>query len=194
LLNDLWKFENGMWTFVNGSVGTNARSVFGPTPRVPDPNAYPGARRYCACWKDNNDHFWLFGGYGSAGYLGDTWRFDGTHWAFWGGPTDGNVASVYETPKTFSFDNHPGGRDLSGATVTSSGSAAYIVGGRIFNGKNSADIWKFESDKGWAYWAGTIGDQNPITGTIKVSSATNKLGSIYGAMPVGLPTSGFNSM
>jgi hypothetical protein len=170
-----------MWTFVSGSVDINAQSVFS-TPRIPDPNAYPGARRYPVCWKDNNGHFWLFGGYNS-GYIGDTWRFDGMHWAYWGGPTDNGVAPVYGPLKTFSFDYHPGGRYYSSASITSSGSAAYIVGG--YGNKHYADIWRFESDKGWAFWGGsTIGDQNPTSGTIKVPSETNILGTRYGTMSV----------
>jgi hypothetical protein len=170
-----------MWTFVNGSVDTNAQSVFS-SPRTPDPNAYPGARRYSACWKDNNGHFWLYGGQNAAGYLGDTWRFDGIHWAYWAGPTNAGVAPEYGPLKTFSFDYHPGGRIHSIATVTTSGSA-YIVGG--FGTGQFGDVWRFESDKGWAFWGGsTAGNQNPVPGTIKVTSETNSLGSRYAAMGV----------
>jgi hypothetical protein len=184
MLNDLWKFENGMWTFVNGSVNANSPSNFGE-PRIPNPNAYPGARTYTMCWKDNNGHFWLYGGYNGAGYLGDTWRFDGSNWAFWGGSVDVNTDPVYGEPKTFSFDYHPGGRDESGVAVTTSGSATYLVGGYVSGyGGYSADIWKFESDKGWSFWKGTIGYQNPVPGTIKVPSETNKFGSKYKMMPV----------
>jgi len=64
-----------MWTFVAGSLTTEAASEFGEE-RVPSPEAYPGSRAYCACWKDDNGHFWLYGGQRSTSYLGDTWRFD----------------------------------------------------------------------------------------------------------------------
>jgi hypothetical protein len=192
-----------MWTFVNGSDGVESPSIFGE-PRIPDPNAFPGARRFPACWKDNNGHFWIYGGLGVGSHLGDTWRFDGVNWAFWGGSTSANAAPVYGTPKTFSFDYHPGGRQMS--TVTTSGSAAYLVGGFLI-GASSGDIWKFESDKGWAFWSGNIGMTNTVPGTIRVPSETNKLGSktmtmtvvdefdnlwIFGGL--GLLTSGSNSM
>jgi hypothetical protein len=168
-----------MWTFVSGSVDTDASSVYGSTPRVPDPNAHPGARRFSACWKDNHDHFWLFGGATSPGSQSDTWRFDGKHWAFWGGPTGAGVAPVYGAAKTFSFNYHPGSRIRQSATT--SGSAAYLIGG-TGSGVNYADIWKFESDKGWAYWAGNVGTHNQVPGTIKVPSASNHIGSRYGSM------------
>jgi hypothetical protein len=177
----LWKYEDEMWTFVSGSVGSDAESVVDSTPRVPDPNAHPGARRYSACWKDNNDHFWLFGGATSSGYLTDTWRFDGKHWAFWGGSIGTGASPKYGAAKTFSFDNQPGSRISTSVSVTTSGSAAYLIGG-FGVGVYYADIWKFESDKGWAFWAGTVGTQNQIPGTIKVPSASNHVGSRYGSM------------
>jgi hypothetical protein len=175
----LWKYEDNMWTLVSGSLGIEASSVFS-TPRISDPNAYPGARRFPACWKDNNGHFWLYGGYTSSN-LGDTWRFDGIHWAYWGGPTQTGSEPEYGPLKTFSFEYHPGGRYHM--SITSSGSVAYIVGG--YGNKYYADVWKFESDKGWAFWGGsTTANQNPTSGTLKVPSETNILGSRYGAMSV----------
>jgi hypothetical protein len=193
-----------MWTFVNGSDGVNSPSNFGE-PRIPDPNAFPGAREYTVCWTDNNGHFWLYGGW-HLGYLADTWRFDGINWAFWGGSNVTDAAPVYGIPKTFSFDYHPGGRYISSVAVPTSGSSAYLVGGfGVVDA--SSDIWKFESDKGWAFWSGDIGPVNPVPGTIRVPSETNKLGSktmtmtvvdefdnlwIFGGL--GLLTSGSNSM
>lgn len=127
--------------------------------------------------------YWLYGGIVSSNFLSDTWRFDGTNWAFWAGSTSTNEPPVYGDPKTFSFDYHPGGRDHISVAVTSSGSAAYIVGGRI-NGGFSGDIWKFEGDKGWAYWGGIFGNHATNPGTIRVPSETNALGARYGVMSV----------
>ena len=39
-----------------------------------------------------------------------------------------------------------------------------------------SDIWKFESDKGWALWGGKVDSSNPIPGTIKVPSESNLCG------------------
>lgn len=178
----MWKFENGMWTYV----GINAGSSFGPL-RTFDPNAYPGGRRNMICWKDNNGYIWMYGGegYGSK-YLADTWSFNGTYWAYWGGSTDFNVAPVYGSQKNFSFDNHPGGRSSSSVAITTDGSAAYIVGGYgyIPTYVRFADVWKFERDKGWAFWAGTVEQTNPNPGTKRVSSQSNKIGSLYDSMIV----------
>src|SRR5690606_26772829 len=99
------------------------------------------------------------------------------------GATNVNANPVPGDPKTFSFDYHPGGRDLTSVSVTSSGSAAYIVGGRV-RGTLSGDVWKFESDKGWGFWSGNSEDHDPISGTIKVPSETNVLGAKYASMHV----------
>jgi hypothetical protein len=179
-LNDLWKFENGEWTFVSGSEWIEDQTNFGnpPTPRVPRDDIYPGGREGCTCWTDDNGHFWLYGGTEYAGaniiWCGDTWRFDGTNWTFWGGPTEGGADPEYVSPKIFSFDHHPGGRHDAG--VISSGSIAYLVGGHTSNGR-SADIWKFDPSQGWAFWAGEYGQHEPIPGTIRVPSLENMIGS-----------------
>jgi hypothetical protein len=158
---------------LSGSLVINADSVFGE-PRVPSLDVYPGSRHYTACWKDENGHFWLYGGRRASLYLGDTWRFDGTMWAYWGGTNSTDDLPVNGPLKSFSFDYHPGTRDL--ASVATSGSAAYIVGGSV-SGTRYGDVWKFDSSRGWAHWGGTFGLQNPIPGTIKVPSLSNTLGS-----------------
>src|SRR5690606_30915525 len=139
-----------------------------------------GARYGMACWKDSDGNFWFHGG-SSVEYLGDTWRFDGTFWAFWGGSTEINAQPNYGSQKEFSVDYHPGGRYLS--TVATSGSSVYLIGGWGKYGYNG-DIWKFESDKGWAYWSGDINQTEPIPGTMKVPHETNKMGSRYATTPV----------
>ena len=88
----------------------------------------------------------MYGGFGFD-TLGDTWRFDGTNWTFWAGST-GTVYHNNGDQKEFSFEYHPGARDISSVAVTTSGSAAYLIGGQGVDG-SMGDIWKFESNKGW---------------------------------------------
>jgi hypothetical protein len=152
-------------------------------PRVPDSNAFPGARLYISCWTDKSGNFWLYGGITSGNYLGDTWRFDGTNWTFWAGTTGTNAAPYYGDPKTFSFDYHPGARDRASIAVTSSGSV-YLVGGRGMSIGETGDIWKFESYKGWAFWGGAVGSHPVTPGTIRVPSSTNRLGGRAGVQSV----------
>jgi hypothetical protein len=117
--------------------------------------------------------------------MSDTWRFDGTNWAFWGGSKNIDEPPSYGAKKSFSFDYHPGCRDLSSVTVTTTRSAAYIIGGRMNGaGASYGDIWKFESDKGWALWAGDVENIVPVPGTKKVSSPSNVFGSKRATMPV----------
>jgi hypothetical protein len=59
-LNDLWRYD-GNWAFVKGNETANAEGVLGDL-QTPDPNAVPSARRYAACWSDNNGHLWVYGG------------------------------------------------------------------------------------------------------------------------------------
>lgn len=65
LLNDLWKYSGGQWTWVgpsNSNVGQND-GVYG-TLGTPGPGTYPGGRQTAVLWADNLGNLWLFGGLG----------------------------------------------------------------------------------------------------------------------------------
>jgi hypothetical protein len=64
--SQLWRFENGMWTFVSGSEIMNDPGVYSD-PKTPDPSAYPPARFHAACWTDQAGNFWLYGGMRDTG-------------------------------------------------------------------------------------------------------------------------------
>src|SRR5690606_23508564 len=101
----------------------------------------------------------------------DTWRFNGMDWALW---NDNNLA--FGTPRQFSHDYSPGIRVFAAAATTPTKTAAYILGGQAGSPQTYSDVWRFESDKGWAYWAGTIGESAPV-GTKKVPNESNQYGS-----------------
>ena len=84
-LNDLWEYSPSAntWTWISGSNGINARSVYG-TKNVSSPNTVPtigpGARQDAISWFDSAGNLWLFGGFGtdSMGNVGnhnDLWKF-----------------------------------------------------------------------------------------------------------------------
>jgi N-acetylneuraminic acid mutarotase len=79
LLNDLWKFNSGEWTWVSGSHLINQFGVYGSQGSLA-PGNIPGARGLASGWRDANGNLWLFGGYGTAasgseGNLSDLWMY-----------------------------------------------------------------------------------------------------------------------
>ncbi|HXX14132.1 MAG TPA: hypothetical protein VEJ47_04455 [Candidatus Eremiobacteraceae bacterium] len=65
LLNDLWMYSGGTWTWVgpsNSNVGQND-GVYGTLGTVGTGN-YPGGRQTAVLWADNKGNLWLFGGLG----------------------------------------------------------------------------------------------------------------------------------
>ena len=63
LLNDLWKYFNGSWTWISGSVTTNIPGIYG-TQLIPSSSNYPGARYSAVGGIDSSGSFWIFGGLG----------------------------------------------------------------------------------------------------------------------------------
>ncbi|HKE96074.1 MAG TPA: choice-of-anchor D domain-containing protein [Povalibacter sp.] len=79
--NDLWKFDTAtsQWTWVSGSPGVLAPSVYG-TLQTPSPSNVPGARAGGVTWVDGSGNLWLLGGSGidstgAMSELGDLWRY-----------------------------------------------------------------------------------------------------------------------
>jgi len=65
LLNDLWMYKGGTWTWVgpsNSNVGQN-NGVYGTLGTTGTGN-YPGGRQTAVLWADNAGNLWLFGGLG----------------------------------------------------------------------------------------------------------------------------------
>ena len=113
-LNDVWRFDNGAWTWISGSTTPAALGVYGQRHQS-DPANHPGAREYPAVWHTEGA-LWLFGGHGyggtgGAGALNDLWRFDGALWSWHSGavtPDSGTVFGVRGSP---SATTHPGARE-----------------------------------------------------------------------------------
>jgi hypothetical protein len=78
LLNDLWKYSNGEWTWMAGSNLINQNGVYGDQ-GTPAPGNIPGARLEMSSWIDPSGNLWLFGGFGAAagteGDLNDLWMY-----------------------------------------------------------------------------------------------------------------------
>lgn len=77
LLNDLWKYSGGQWTWVSGA-NTASQNSTGSEGALAPGNT-PGSRFFLNGWVDLNGNFWLFGGYGQGqganGNLNDLWMY-----------------------------------------------------------------------------------------------------------------------
>jgi hypothetical protein len=79
VLNDLWKFHAGQWTWVGGSKTQGAKGVYGNLGVAGRANG-PGARNGATAWIDATGQLWVLGGIGpdsagAVGYLDDLWRY-----------------------------------------------------------------------------------------------------------------------
>ncbi len=76
LLNDLWTYSGGQWTWVSGSTTGDSAGVYGTQGTTSAANE-PPARQASAGWVDNSGNFWMFGGFtsGTNGF-NDLWKFD----------------------------------------------------------------------------------------------------------------------
>ena len=104
LLNDLWKYNSGQWTWMGGSNIGNQQGTYGSL-GVPAMGNIPGARRDAVSWVDSSGNLWLFGGtgYDSAGTngpLNDLWKYSAGAWALMGGSTQ-QVKAVSIAPQAF---------------------------------------------------------------------------------------------
>lgn len=66
-LSDLWMFHNEKWTWISGPKNPNMEG-----------ENIPSARIGSLTWRDENFHFWMFGGKSKSKYLVDTWKLEQT--------------------------------------------------------------------------------------------------------------------
>ena len=161
LLNDLWKYSAGQWTWVSGPKLTNGSAVFG-TRSVPAPGNIPGSRYSATSWVDLSGNLWLFGGTGyttgsSNGMLDDLWKFSNGQWAWMGGSSNTYQIGVYGARGTPSAANIPSARQNALGWTDASGSFWLFGGNCVYSSALAGlcnDIWKYESGQ-WTWMAGS---------------------------------------
>ena len=93
ILNDLWEFSGGQWTWVSGNNIANQTGVYG-TQTVAAPANFPGARWGAEGWADANSNLWFYGGWGygsvstdPTGFMDDIWEYQHStgQWIWWKG-------------------------------------------------------------------------------------------------------------
>jgi hypothetical protein len=126
LLNDLWEYTGGTWTFISGSNLANQVGIYG-TPGVASGTNAPGGRQEAVGWADAAGNLWLFGGEGEDGnspptvngILDDLWVYNITAkmWTFVMGNTKANQTGVYEAQTVVGPVNTTGAASTCGLSV-----------------------------------------------------------------------------
>ena len=150
LLNDLWRFSNGQWTWMSGSNQPNQQGIFG-TQGTPSAANSPGARSDAATWVDSSGNFWLYSGYSAtasnqANEPDDLWKYSSGQWT-WVGGSQTISFGTYGTVGTASSTNTPGSRFSSAAWPDKSG-RLWVFGGKGY-GANLPygylnDLWVYQ--------------------------------------------------
>lgn len=125
LMNDLWKYGSGGWTWVGGSNLGGQNGIYG-TQGMPAPDNVPGARVDALSWTDASGNFWLFGGIGVAsanngGDLNDLWKYSSGEWTWVNGANVASQPAIYGTLGTPAPGNDPGSRSAGVGWIDSAG-------------------------------------------------------------------------
>ena len=180
LLNDLWKFSSGTWTWESGSNSANQVPIFG-TLGSPGSANVPGARTGAVGWTDASGNFWLFGGVGfdSTGrteYLNDLWKFSSGQWTWMGGSQTGASSGVYGTQITADANNAPGAREFPVSWTDAAGDF-WLFGGYGYDSTGALgdlnDLWRYSGGQ-WTWVSGTnVVNQPGVYGTLGLAAAAN---------------------
>ncbi len=162
LLNDLWEFSGGQWTWVSGNDLANQTGTYG-TQTLPGAANVPGSRWGSVAWTDASSNLWFFGGWGygsvnthPTGFLDDIWEYQHStgQWIWWKGATDTNQNGQYLTNGIPFVNNVAGARrgsSLFFAPPTGQDPNFYvwIFGGEGFDSSQGAapgylnDLWTY---------------------------------------------------
>jgi hypothetical protein len=157
ILNDLWKFSGGQWTWVSGDNLADQNGVYGTQTTAAAANV-PGSRWGAVGWTDVSNNLWFYGGWGLGsvtthpnGFLDDIWEYQNStqQWIWWKGSTDVNESGQYLTNGIPYVKNVAGAR--RGAAIWQPDSLHYvwIFGGEGYDSSNGSapgyldDLWTY---------------------------------------------------
>ncbi len=195
LLNDLWEYHNGEWTWVSGPDGFNNVGTYGTEGTAAAANV-PGARNDAIAWIDTSGNLWLFGGsgYDSVGTdggnasLNDLWKFTPSsgQWTWMGGSNLAGKSGTYGTLGTAASSNMPGARSAS-CTWTDKAGNLWLFGGDGLDSAGTSgplnDLWKDNLSTGEWTWVGgsNLASQPTVYGTEGTPATTNVPGARFHA-------------
>ena len=158
-VNDLWKWENEMWTWVKGDYEFGINGIYGN--KGGNNTGMPSARKNAANGKSTTA-MWLYGGLGydkngDQGYLSDLWMKDDENgsWTWVNGSDLKDVAATNGTKGTANASNTPGKRE--GALLWANGSNVWLFGGSYESGGTTYylnDLWKWDGTN-WTWISGS---------------------------------------
>ena len=148
MLNDLWKFSNGQWTWMGGSNQPDQPGVYG-TKGVASSANMPGGRSGAATWIDASGNVWLFSGCCSP-WASDLWKYSNGQWT-WIGGTQTTSGGTYGTLGIASSSNIPGSRVFAAAWTDNEGHLWLFGGsGNDSTGTSASslgylnDLWEYQ--------------------------------------------------
>jgi len=161
LLNDLWEYSNGQWTWVSGSDTVNATGTYGTQGTAAAANV-PGARFAHVSWIDSAGNFWLFGGLGfdstgAQGFQNDLWKYSAGQWTWVSGSSTLQASGTYGTEGVAAPANVPGAR-LRPVSWFDAAGDFWLFGGLgldstgTFGGLN--DLWRYSAGQ-WTWMGGS---------------------------------------
>jgi hypothetical protein len=175
LLNDLWKYSGGQWTWVSGSNSTGPSGVYGQL-GTPAATNVPGGRQASVSWIDNSGNFWVFGGYdlsptNQPNAFNDLWEFSaiGGQWTWVSGANSVNQTGTYGSQGVSAATNVPGAR-WAAANWSDSNGNMWLFGGFGYDATGNGtlgDLWEFKSGQ-WIW--------------VKGPSSVSQVG-VYGIQP-----------
>jgi N-acetylneuraminic acid mutarotase len=157
ILNDLWKFSGGQWTWVSGDNLADQNGVYGTQTAAAAGN-FPGSRWGAVGWTDASNNLWFYGGWGLGsvtthpnGFLDDVWEYQNSsqQWIWWKGSSDVNQNGQYLTKGIPYVKNVAGAR--RGASIWQPDQLHYvwIFGGEGYDASNGSapgyldDLWTY---------------------------------------------------
>jgi hypothetical protein len=182
VLNDLWEYSAGKWTWVSGSNLIDQDATYGTQGTAAAGNV-PSARQSAAGWIDAAGNIWLYGGNSPwvGGTLGDLWEFTAGQWTWVGGSNVVDPKPNYVTLGAADPSNDPGARD-SAATWTDAAGNFWMLGGNGFalpGGPDNYlnDLWEFSAGQ-WTWTGGSsASNMRGIYGSEGVADAGNMPGA-----------------
>jgi hypothetical protein len=182
LLNDLWKYSNGQWTWMGGSNLANQKGVYGSL-GMPSASNIPGGKENAVAWTDASGNFWLFGGsgYDSTGtahaQLNDLWKYSNGRWTWMSGSKLGGVLlGQYGTQGRPSAANDPGGRYGAVGWTDASGNFWLFCGvgyDAVGTLGELNDLWKYSNGQ-WTWMSGSdLADPTGFYGVQGTASPDN---------------------